>query len=113
MRDERDRLRDILDAAERAVRFASPRIRQNAGDEVVLAAVTHQLVVIGEAAGCVSQDTRDAYPTLPWHQMTGMRNRVVHAYWSVDAATVWATVESDLPGLIGQLRRALGLAEGA
>lgn len=108
MRADRERLRDILGAAEAAVRFASPRTRLHADDDLVLAAVTHQLVVIGEAANAVSDETRDAYPVLPWHLMVGMRHRIVHAYWSVDAARVWGTVESDLAPLIDHLRAIVG-----
>lgn len=108
MRSDAERLSDILTAAESAVRFARPRSRLHAEDDVLLAALTYQLIIIGEATRAISDDTRAAFPALPWHQMVGMRNRVVHAYWSVDSENVWGTVETDLPGLIAQLR-AMGL----
>lgn len=73
-------------------------------DDVLLAALTYQLIIIGEASKAISDETRAAFPALPWHQMVGMRNRVVHAYWSVDSENVWGTVEVELPGLISQLR---------
>lgn len=113
MRSDAERLNDILDAAEAAVRFARPRNRLQTEDDVLLAALTYQLIIIGEASRAISAETRAAFPTLPWHQMVGMRNRVVHAYWSVDHENVWATVDVDLPGLIVQLRGALRTTEMA
>lgn len=107
MRDDLDRLRDILDAAESAITFGSPTSRQHAGDDLVLSAVTHRLIVIGEAARTVSSKTRELLPDLPWHRMIGMRNYIVHAYWTVDATRVWGTVESDLPDLVTKLRQSL------
>ncbi len=104
MRSDAERLNDILDAAEAAVRFARPRSQLHVESDMLLAALTYQLIIIGEASSAIPDETRAAFPTLPWHQMVGMRNRVVHAYWSVDSENVWATVEVDLPGLISQLR---------
>ena len=105
MRSDSERLRDILVAAEAAVSFASPRSRLHASDDLVLAALTHELTIIGEAANAVSGKTRHEHPDLPWHLMIGMRNRIVHAYWIVDAKRVWGTVDSDLAPLIVQLRK--------
>ncbi|MGH2402304.1 MAG: HepT-like ribonuclease domain-containing protein [Candidatus Limnocylindria bacterium] len=113
MRDDTDRLRDILASAEAAVAYASPRTRLHAGDDLVLAAVTHQLVVIGEAANAVSEETRLAYPSLPWHLMIGVRNRIVHAYWSVDAERVWATVDADLGPLVSLLHAIVDVDEAS
>ena len=108
MRSDVERLRDILAAAEAAVRYARPRARPQADDEVLLAAMTYQIIIIGEASRAISSETRARFPDLPWHQMVGMRNNVVHAYWSVDRDNVWGTVESDLPALIDRLRDVIG-----
>ena len=104
MRSDAERLSDILTAAEAAVRFARPRSRLRTDDDVLLAALTYQLIIIGEASRAISDEARAKFPALPWRQMVGMRNRVVHAYWSVASENVWGTVEIDLPGLIAQLR---------
>jgi uncharacterized protein with HEPN domain len=109
MRSDAERLVDILAAAEAAVRFARPRSGFHADEDMLLAALTYQLIVIGEVSRAISDETRAKFPTLPWHQMVGMRNRVVHAYWSVASENVRGTVETDLPGLITQLRNALDL----
>lgn len=110
MRSDAERLGDILAAAEAAVRFAAAGSRTGTEDDVLLAALTYQLIVIGEATTAISDTTRAEFPTLPWRQMIGMRNRVVHAYWSVDRENVWGTVETDLPTLIAALRSAMNRA---
>lgn len=110
MRSDAERLGDILAAAEMAVRFADARSRPGIEDDVLLAALTYQLIIIGEATTAISDTTRAEFPTLPWHQMVGMRNRVVHAYWSVDRENVLGTVETDLPTLIAALRSAMNRA---
>jgi uncharacterized protein with HEPN domain len=61
-------------------------------------------MVVGEAANAVSDAARQAHPELPWRQMIGMRNWVVHAYWKVDRDNVLETVASDLPALVAKLR---------
>lgn len=58
---------------------------------------------IGEAARRVSAATRALYPALPWRQMIGMRNQVIHMYDGVDVAVVYDTVREDLPPLLEAL----------
>ena len=54
---------------------------------------------------------RAVNPDIPWHQIIGMRNVVVHDYADVDLALVWKTVRQDLPPLIARLRAVLDEAE--
>jgi len=65
------------------------------------------LCVIGEAAGRISPGFRSKYPAVPWRQMTGMRNRLIHAYSDVDVKVVWSTAAEKLPELIPQLEDVL------
>ena len=58
---------------------------------------------IGEAASRISADTRQAYPEIPWSQIVGMRNRLVHAYFDINLDILWQVVQDDLPALIAQL----------
>ena len=67
--------------------------------------VVRRLEIIGEAAGRVSQQFRDENPDVPWSEMRGMRNRVIHRYDDIDMDIVWETVEQDIPRLIAQLER--------
>jgi uncharacterized protein with HEPN domain len=61
-------------------------------------------VVLGQAARGTSPEVQAAHPEIPWRQMIGMRNVVVHDYADVDLTLVWKTVNEDLPGLMARLR---------
>jgi uncharacterized protein with HEPN domain len=62
---------------------------------------------LGEAAGRVSPAGQEKYTEIPWREVIGMRNRLVHGYDSVDLAILWDTIELDLPPLIFQLEKIL------
>ena len=66
-------------------------------DEMLAMAVARGLEIIGEAASKLSPESRIAFPEVPWRQMISMRNILVHAYFEVDLAVVWDTVQEDLP----------------
>lgn len=65
------------------------------------------LEIIGEAAGRIPMDWRSIYTDLPWREMVGMRNIVIHHYFGVDEAVVWRTIQEDLPPLIESVSRIL------
>jgi uncharacterized protein with HEPN domain len=101
MRRDEAYLLDILLAARRACQFLEGLTWEEfLQSELHQNAVMRPLGIIGEAASRVSQETKDEYPEIPWHQMIGMRNRLVHEYFRVDLAAVWETVRTDLPPLI-------------
>lgn len=62
-------------------------------------AIIRELEVIGEAARLVSDETKKNFPHIPWQQMIGMRNRLIHGYFSVDESIVWEVVTAQLPQL--------------
>lgn len=68
----------------------------------------HALEIIGEAATRVPESVRGAHAEVPWKQMTGMRNALIHGYWAIEAEVIWKTVHEDLPGLEVAMRRVLG-----
>lgn len=72
-------------------------------DRLVGFAVVRAVQLVGQAARHVSDAVRAANPDVPWRQMIGMRNVVVHDYADVDMALVWKTVREDLPGLVERL----------
>lgn len=82
-------------------------------DENLRLAVTHLIQVIGEAAGRVSQPTRAAYPDIPWREITGMRNRIVHDYLNIDEDVVWQVSIADLPPLITLLGKIVASEESS
>lgn len=94
-------LLDILIAARAAIRFLEGLTWEAfEQSELHQNAVMRPLEIIGEAARRVSRDTQDAHPEIPWDQMIGMRNRLIHEYFRVNLVTVWETVQDDLPPLI-------------
>lgn len=60
--------------------------------------------IIGEAANRIPEEVREQYPELPWLQMVGARNRLIHGYDNVDFDILWAIINQDLPILIEQLQ---------
>lgn len=67
-------------------------------------AVYAQLIIIGESANRFSAEYQQANPSLPWRQMIGMRNRIVHGYDSVDWNIVWEAATMHIPKLLGTLQ---------
>lgn len=63
-------------------------------------AIIRALEVIGEATRKVSQETRDILQDIPWSDMIGMRNRLIHEYFEIDLDKVWDTIINDIPKLI-------------
>lgn len=62
-----------------------------------------QIEIIGEAVRHVSKDIRKTYPEVPWQDIAGMRDKLIHAYFGVDIEKVWDTAQEDLPVLKEQV----------
>ncbi len=106
--DDEVRLRHMLEAAEAAVQAAQGRSRSDLdSDKVWMLGLVKCVEIIGEAAARISENTRARNPRIPWPQMIGMRNRLVHVYFDVDRDLVWDTVTLDLPLLIEELEKIL------
>jgi len=94
----------MLDMSKKAVALTDgiehPQYDQ---DEALRLALTHLIQTIGEAAQRVSVEFRSMYPQIPWREMVGMRNRIVHDYLSVDEDVIWEVVKQDLPTLVDLL----------
>ncbi len=97
MRDDRERLLDVLEAIERINKYASRGREEFDRDELVQTWTVHYLQTIGEACRAVSESLKSAHPEVPWFQISGMRNILVHEYFAIDEEVVWAVVENDLP----------------
>ncbi|MEM9772188.1 MAG: HepT-like ribonuclease domain-containing protein [Cyanobacteria bacterium P01_D01_bin.73] len=69
--------------------------------------VIRRLMVIAEAARRISPATRDRLDNIAWHEINGMRNRLVHEYNEIDFDLVWSVVESEVPELISILEAEL------
>jgi uncharacterized protein with HEPN domain len=95
------RLRHMLDAAREAVSFASGRDPKTLSrDRMLMLAVVRCIEIIGEAATRISPELRLRCPQIPWTDIVGMRNRLIHAYFEIDTDLVCDTLVGDLPRAI-------------
>ena len=95
----------MIEAADEAMSFVAGQTRAGLEkDRKTLFAVIRCIEIISEAAGKVSDATRNSAPDVPWTAIVGMRNRLVHAYFDVDADLVWKTTSIELPALKARLQ---------
>ncbi len=66
-------------------------------DEKTQFAVIRGLEIIGEAAKKIPRESQEEYPKVPWKELAGMRDKLIHAYFGVNIEIVWITVKKDLP----------------
>lgn len=101
MRRDDAYLLDILIAARKALKFVDgidqTEFEKN---ELVQNAVMRPLEIIGEASAKISKEFRKSHPEIPWREMVGLRNRLVHEYFRINFGVVWDTIHNDLPKLI-------------
>lgn len=67
--------------------------------------VAYNLMIVGEAASKLSDETRAKYPSIPWNEIKGMRNQIVHGYAETERDTLWETATEDISVLIAALER--------
>lgn len=103
----------MLIAAREALGFAEGlSFEAFAEDRRTQLSIVKSIEIVGEAASRVDDEIRQAHPAIPWRDIVGMRNRLVHGYFDIDLRLVWDTVGTDLPVLIEQLKRLLPKDEG-
>lgn len=100
-------LRHILDATERVATYAPKTKAQFLRSEIAQDAILRNLQIIGEAAKHLSAATMKRAPKVRWEQIAGMRNFIVHQYFTVDLGIVWTTVTKDIPKLAIAVTRLL------
>ena len=112
MRADLVRIQHMLDAAREAVSFKMGCTRQDLDiDRKLTLALLQCIAIIGEAAGRITAEFQERHPDVPWADIIGMRNRLVHAYFDVNLDILWNTVQDDLPPMMTQLEAILA-AEG-
>jgi uncharacterized protein with HEPN domain len=106
--DDHWRICHMIEAAEQALTFVAGRERADLDrDAMLLLALTRAVEIVGEAASQVSEATRNELATVPWSQIVGMRNRLIHAYFDINRDILWDTVQLALPPLLTQLKPAV------
>jgi len=101
MKDEfLDYIEDILKAMDDALAFVKDmNYEAFAKDRKTVYAVIRALEIIGEASKHVPSSIKDHCPEIPWKDIAGMRDKVIHAYFGVDLKRIWSTVNEDIPSI--------------
>lgn len=103
MRDDRERLLDIVEAIARIEKYAAQGRAVFETDELIQTWMTQNLQVIGEAARALSPGLREKYAAVAWADIIGMRVILVHKYFEIDVDVVWEAIERDVPRLKQQV----------
>lgn len=106
--DDLTRLKHIRDSAQEALIFVNNRPREDLDrDRMLSLALVRLIEIMGEAANNVSKPCQDKYCKIPWRQIIGMRNRIIHAYFDIDLDIVWQVITQDLGSLLIEVEKAI------
>ncbi|ELS00152.1 DUF86 domain-containing protein [Gloeocapsa sp. PCC 73106] len=103
MRDDSERLRDILEAIDRLEKYTNQGKTAFEEQELIQTWVIYHLQIIGEASRATSQEFKAKYPEIPWREAGDLRNLVIHEYFRINLAFIWDIVENDIPPLKQQI----------
>ncbi|MGB9721564.1 MAG: DUF86 domain-containing protein [bacterium] len=108
-RDDFVYLKHILDAISRIEEYTRGLEYEDfINSNLIQDGVIRQIEIIGEATKKLSTEIRKKYPEMPWEDMAGMRDKLIHDYFGVDIDVVWNTVERDIPKLKNKLKDIFG-----
>ncbi len=112
MKDDRPYLADILQALERVEDIGRRGRTAFLADWLLQDAAIRNFEIVGEAVKRVSAELQGAHPEIPWADLAGFRDVLIHQYFRVDLEIVWALIETRVTGLRGEITRlavALGM----
>jgi len=99
MRRDAERISDIIEACALVAAYLEPRTSADfVADSLFRDAVVRQLTIVGEAATKLSLTFKARHAEIPWLEIAGFRNRIVHDYFGLDLDTAWQVATVDLPG---------------
>jgi len=108
-REAGDYIEDIISAMGKAIDFVKKiSYEEFIRDDKTVFAVVRALEIIGEAAKNIPDDIRKNYPLIPWKDMAGMRDKVIHEYFGIKLSIVWRAVKEEIPPLKPIFEKILG-----
>ena len=105
-----ERLQDIVHSASLAIRHTKAFTSGSVDADTFQDAALFRLAVVCEAASHLPPEVQALAPEIPWADIRGMRNYIVHSYWQIDFSIVVDTIEKDLAPLLAAVERLLPLA---
>ena len=107
-KDDTVYLQHILDAIQRIESYTRGVTKEKyMQDGLLQDGVVRQLEIIGEASNKLSEEFKEKHSVIPWGQIIGLRNRIVHAYFDINLEVTWDITEEDIPELKTQITRIL------
>jgi uncharacterized protein with HEPN domain len=101
-------LQDIIDAMESIQEFLGDmNLNELINDDKTSSAIIMKFGIIGEATKHLPDELKEKHPEIPWKNMSGMRDRLIHAYFGIDHDLVWKAIETEIPKLKPQLKKIL------
>lgn len=96
-KDESIYIEHMLECIEKIIKYIGDDKTAFHQSTLVQDAVLRNLQIMAESSQRVSQETQEKYPEIPWREISGFRNILVHDYLGIDSDAVWSVVENDLP----------------
>jgi len=103
-----DYLQDIIDAINATEQFLLGfDFTTFETDKKTIFAVTRAVEIVGEASKQIPKKIRDDYPSIPWQEIAGMRDKMIHQYFGINLKILWNTAQTDFPQLKQQIQQIL------
>jgi uncharacterized protein with HEPN domain len=104
--EDKIRIQHMIDALNETLTFTDNVSEKDFfQNRMLILSVIKEIEIIGEAASKISEEMKLKYPEIPWKDIIGMRNRLIHGYFEVNIELVWNTIKINLPQLLSLLQK--------